>query len=98
MATYLDKELALAHFDFLIELAKKRGRTKRVEDLYIAKRFISALTTYHDDSEENGKWLYSDDDGWSRCICSNCGWYKNVDVHATIGYKFCPECGARMEE
>ena len=37
------------------------------------------------------------DNGWADHICSNCGWRKNTDVHVSIGYKYCPNCGAMMK-
>ena len=30
--------------------------------------------------------------------CEKCGWTKNTDIHVGLGYKFCPNCGAKMEE
>lgn len=34
--------------------------------------------------------------GWINHICSECGWKRNTDIHVNLGYKFCPNCGARM--
>ena len=49
-------------------------------------------------AERNGHWeseLASN--GWKDIRCSECGWTKNVDVHVSLGYNFCPNCGARMK-
>lgn len=47
-------------------------------------------------SNVHGKWIYwyrnLDDSGYSRCSCCN------VDVIGHIKYKYCPHCGAKMEE
>ena len=46
---------------------------------------------------EKGKWLWKlADNGWANHICSKCGWTKNTDIHVSLGYSFCPNCGADM--
>lgn len=48
---------------------------------------------------EKGKWLWElADNGWANHICSKCGWTKNTDIHVSLGYNFCPNCGAEMSE
>lgn len=49
-----------------------------------------------------GKWIMSDD-GLYRPICNNCGahpWkgYIPTVEEATEAYKYCPTCGAKMQE
>ena len=43
-----------------------------------------------------GKWLLTIED-WNRWTCSECGFSKRTDIHVSLGYKFCPNCGAKME-
>ena len=43
-----------------------------------------------------GHWIYTLED-WNKWECSECGFTKRTDVHVSIGYKFCPKCGAKME-
>ena len=44
-----------------------------------------------------GRWLYElADNGWADHICSVCGWTMNTDVHVSLGYDYCPMCGADM--
>lgn len=51
------------------------------------------------DPVKKGKWLWNlADNGWADHTCSECGWTKNTDIHVGLGYKFCPNCGAKMEE
>ncbi len=45
-----------------------------------------------------GKWLWQlADNGWADHICSVCGYTKNIDIHVSLGWKYCPNCGAKME-
>lgn len=46
--------------------------------------------------QKTGHWIYTLED-WNKWECSECGFTKRTDVHVSIGYKYCPECGARME-
>lgn len=34
--------------------------------------------------------------GWADHTCSNCGYTRNTDIHVSLGYKYCPNCGARV--
>ena len=44
---------------------------------------------------KQGKWLWNlAENGWADHICSECGWTKNTDIHVSLGYKFCPNCGS----
>lgn len=44
----------------------------------------------------NWKWGFADN-GWADWTCSECGWTENNDIHVSLGYKYCPHCGAYME-
>jgi len=46
--------------------------------------------------QETGHWIWTLED-WNKWECSECGFTKRTDVHVGIGYKFCPNCGAKME-
>lgn len=45
---------------------------------------------------KTGHWIYELED-WNKWTCSECGWSMRTDVHVKLGYKYCPNCGARME-
>lgn len=47
------------------------------------------------EERKKGKWIWEfADNGWANHICSECGWTKNTDIHVTLGYNFCPNCGS----
>ena len=46
---------------------------------------------------KHGKWLWKlADNGWVDHICSECGYTENTDIHVSVGYRYCPNCGAYM--
>ena len=45
---------------------------------------------------KTGHWIYELED-WNKWTCSECSWHKRTDIHIKLGYKYCPNCGARME-
>ncbi len=38
------------------------------------------------------KWSLADN-GWADYTCSECGFTENTDIHVSLGWKFCPNCG-----
>ena len=45
-----------------------------------------------------GEWTWQlADNGWVDHICSVCGYTENTDIHVSLGWKYCPNCGAKME-
>ena len=38
-----------------------------------------------------------DDMGWNKHTCPNCGYVKRTDIHVSLGWNFCPNCGAKMD-
>lgn len=48
--------------------------------------------------ETKGEWKWKlADNGWADHICSVCGYTKNTDIHVTLSWKYCPNCGSRMK-
>lgn len=46
-----------------------------------------------------GEWIWQlADNGWVDHICSVCGYTENTDIHVSLGWKYCPNCGAKMKE
>lgn len=46
----------------------------------------------------HGKWIVEQDSmGWNTHVCSECGCTKRTDTHVSLGWKFCPMCGADMD-
>lgn len=49
--------------------------------------------------EKTGKWTVQfADNGWIDHICSECGFRHNTDIHIFLDWRYCPSCGAVMEE
>lgn len=43
-----------------------------------------------------GHWICTIED-WNKWTCSECGFCKRTDIHVSLGYNYCPNCGAKME-
>lgn len=35
--------------------------------------------------------------GWADHTCSECGYRENTDIHVSLGWHYCPNCGRRIE-
>ena len=46
---------------------------------------------------KTGHWILSIED-WNKWTCSECGYSERTDIHVSLGYDYCPKCGARMFE
>lgn len=46
--------------------------------------------------QRTGHWILVIED-WNKWTCSECGFSERTDIHVTLGYRFCPKCGAKME-
>ena len=46
---------------------------------------------------KRGHWILTIED-WNKWTCSECGFKERTDIHVTLGYRFCPKCGAKMGE
>jgi len=46
---------------------------------------------------KTGHWILKIED-WNKWICSECGHVERTDIHVSLGYDFCPKCGANMSE
>lgn len=36
--------------------------------------------------------------GWINHTCSNCGYEKLTDIHVSLGWNFCPNCGCSTKK
>lgn len=46
----------------------------------------------------HGRWECElDNKGWNKHTCSLCGYMKRTDIHVSLGWNFCPNCGAKMD-
>ena len=46
---------------------------------------------------KTGHWILKIED-WNKWTCSECGYTERTDIHVSLGYDFCPKCGAKMVE
>ena len=67
-------------------------------DCQQAAKLISEQPTVDAVPVVHGKWLWElADNGWADHICSVCGYTENTDIHVGLGWRYCPNCGARMD-
>ena len=53
---------------------------------------------YKTKDRPQGEWIWQlADNGWVDHICSVCGHTENTDIHVSLGWKYCPNCGADMK-
>ena len=46
----------------------------------------------------HGQWVIEMDDmGWLKHTCPNCGYVKRTDIHVSLGWNYCPNCGEKMD-
>ena len=44
------------------------------------------------------QWVIEMDDmGWLKHTCQNCGYVKRTDIHVSLGWNYCPNCGCKMD-
>lgn len=34
--------------------------------------------------------------GWADHTCSECGYRENTDIHVSLGWQYCPNCGRKV--
>ena len=87
--------------DYVKRYIDANALENRVEDfeeligmkLNIIHDFVSSQPTADVRENIRGKWITHTEDN-TRFSCSACG----ADFHGTIGFIFCPNCGANMKE
>lgn len=56
-----------------------------------------AIEAWNTRAERTCKFLWSlADNGWVDHTCSCCGYVENTDIHVYLGYRYCPNCGAKV--
>ncbi len=57
--------------------------------------FMAGYEAAGGNRSKTGRWLWSlADNGWADHKCSNCGYTKNTDIHVTLDWRYCPNCGS----
>lgn len=58
--------------------------------------FEKRIKPLKEEVRPTGHWILVIED-WNKWTCSECGFSERTDIHVTLGYRFCPKCGAKME-
>ena len=46
----------------------------------------------------HARWIVEfDDRGWKKHSCSGCGYFRRTDIHVSLNWYYCPNCGAKMD-
>lgn len=61
------------------------------------KAILCYIETMPSQNRPQGEWIWQlANNGWVDHICSVCGYTENTDIHISLGWKYCPNCGAEM--
>ena len=85
-----------AVLDGLASIAKAKAKSDAQKSLMGRVMFFTEQLPSVEPERNTGKWIVKIED-WNRWTCSECGFSKRTDIHVSLGYKFCPDCGAKME-
>lgn len=59
---------------------------------------IDNAPTIEAEPVRHGQWIIEMDDmGWLKYTCPNCGYVKRTDIHVSLGWNYCPNCGTKMD-
>ena len=62
------------------------------------KAILCYIETMPSQNRPQGEWIWQlANNGWVDHICSVCGYTENTDIHVSLGWKYCPNCGAKMK-
>jgi len=62
------------------------------------KAILCYIETMPSQNRPQGEWIWQlANNGWVDHICSVCGYTENTDIHVSLGWKYCPNCGAEMK-
>lgn len=62
------------------------------------KAILCYIETMPSQNRPQGEWIWQlANNGWVDYICSVCGYTENTDIHVSLGWKYCPNCGAEMK-
>lgn len=91
MGKLLDRDVLIYHLRRMMEARQidrlpKSGYAKAIEDVAGCPT-VDAVPVVH------GRWIYHDDDYYPWLECAECHW----EYSGLKRYRYCPECGARMD-
>ena len=100
MAEYIERETLMKRF--CKRCNKEMSESPCEPSDCFAREVIKTIPAADVAPVVHGKWLRSDDD-WYNCTviqCSICGeeWcFETIDDVTLLNYKYCPNCGAKMD-
>lgn len=64
----------------------------------VVQQNIKDATTIDAEPVRHVRWeTEMDDMGWLKHTCPICGYVKRTDIHVSLGWHYCPNCGAKMD-
>lgn len=97
MTRLIDADAVIKYIEEYWEMVKRgkpsRGMTAVMQNI---KTIVNSLPTV--DAVQHGKWINANEGRWNTCEvlkCSECG---ELDNRMYKTDKYCPNCGARMDE
>ena len=58
---------------------------------------VDIITGESPQEPKTGHWNLEIED-WNKWTCSECSFCERTDIHVSLGYNYCPNCGAKMVE
>ena len=90
----MTNEKAIEMLEYIRQTGNGESEYKNNAQAIAINMAIKALS-----DRPKGEWIWQlADNGWVDHICSVCGYTENTDIHVSLGWKYCPNCGAEMEE
>ena len=77
------------------DLAIQKSKEPSIYDLTDFEEFINSLPTVDAEPVRRGKWVKFGNDIRYCSECSKCGYLQSIYLKKP---KYCPNCGAKMEE
>ena len=101
MAKYIDREALVEWLKRipLKDLSDGRGLCRVIfeDDFKRAIKKIPKGIIVDVAPVRHGQWeTEMDDMGWLKHTCPICGYVKRTDIHVSLGWHYCPNCGAKM--
>ena len=63
-----------------------------------AVKIINQLSREDVELVVHAKWIVEfDDRGWKKHSCSGCGYFRRTDIHVSLNWHYCPNCGSKMD-
>lgn len=99
MARYIDVDIAVKEaIKACNKLFREKGEILTSLDAVEIAEALDEIPTADVEEVKYGKWRTElDEFDWNKNTCTHCGYVKRTDIHVSLGWKFCPNCGAKMD-